>query len=211
MVATARARGYTKRQGTTPRKQIEAAEDVRRATLAAYADAVGQSASESFRQFIDRQAVIFTEQAEVAALLEQQETVLPSEVVGALNDTERFWRGIDDEFGLLSSTRVAELTGARSNRSYASDQRRKGRLLALRRLNRNVFPGFQFDADGAIRPVIAELRTLGQAHGMDERDVIVWLCRPTTYFPGPDERPVDHIDEPDRLLEVAAAAWDVVW
>lgn len=196
---------------TTPANAMaEDAEGLRRAALAEYARTVGLAESDTFQDFIARQSALFVEQRELSDALEQQRATLPTAVVAALNDTERLWRDIDEEFDLLTSLEAAVAAGARSNRSWASDQRRAGRLLGLPRLNKFVYPGFQFGADG-LRPVIADLRQLATEHDLTERDVIVWLCRPTTYFPEPEQRPVDHLDEPDWVLDVARSAWDVTW
>lgn len=162
-----------------------------------------------FERYLTRQVTAFNESAMLGTVLAQQKYVLPTEIVSSLNDTEKFWRGIQSEFGFLTSIQVAEALGAVANRSYASDQRKNGRLLALRRLNKNLFPGFQID-DGNIRPVIAKLITLGQESDKTERDIIFWLCTPTTYIRGA-ARPVEHLHDPDTVLQAAAGAWGVGW
>lgn len=117
---------------------------------------------------------------------------------------------IDEEFGLLTSAQAADRMSSRAvaRRNAATAARAEGRLLALRRGKYLLYPAFQFDVSG-IRPVIASLREVGDQHGWDETSLIEWLVGPTTYLGG--QRPVDVIDDPARLLEIAAAAFDVSW
>lgn len=117
---------------------------------------------------------------------------------------------IEAEFGLLSSAGAGERMGSRSTatRNLALAAQRDGRLLALRRGRYQVFPGFQFEGRGA-RPVIADLVTLGRELDRSETGLIQWLMSPTTYLQG--RRPVDVIDDPEQLLEVAGQSFSVRW
>jgi hypothetical protein len=181
-----------------------------RRTLEAYSRSVNPGASSDFERFIARQTAIYAETAALSDALSRQAEQLPTGVVSSLNDTELFWRSIEAEFGFLSSLDVSVVLGARPTRAYASELRTAGRLLGLRRTNRYLYPGFQFHAQ-TIRPVIPELISLGREHDVESRDVVAWLCRPTTYLRGDARRPVDHLDEPELVLAAAARAWDVVW
>lgn len=181
-----------------------------RAALEQYSRTMAPEAPLEFQRWIARQTVIYTETTALSATLARQAEPLSTELVGSLNDAEHFWRGIEAEFGFLTSLEVARALGASANRSFASDQRKAGRVLAVRRLNRYVYPGFQFDG-GAVRPVISGLVALARERGLDDQGVIAWLCRPTTYLRGEARRPVDHLDEPDLVLDVASRAWDVTW
>lgn len=199
-------------QGATPGEPWRWSDfdPAQRAALEQYSRAMAPDAPLDFERWIARQTVVFGETAALSATLARHSEPLTTELVGSLNDAEHFWRGIEDEFGLLTSLEVARALGASANRSFASDQRRAGRVLALRRLNRYVYPGFQFDG-AAVRPVIGRLSALARRRGLDDRAVIAWLCRPTTYLRGEARRPVDHLDEPDLVLDVAERAWDVAW
>lgn len=137
-------------------------------------------------------------------------TVDPS-TARAAQATENVWRQLETEFGLLSSSEVSALLGARSaNRAYAAGLRKRGELLAARRRNAYVFPGFQFDRKaGAVLPWVAPLLRLAQAHERTAVDVTQWMMSPTTYFGG--RRPADHLAEPERLLDVAERAWGIEW
>ncbi|WP_025159178.1 hypothetical protein [Leifsonia aquatica] len=125
-------------------------------------------------------------------------------------------KAVEDEFGLLSSVEVANLLGssssAESKRSLAKDMRDQGRLLYVRRLNKFLYPGFQFDtARGRVAPLVADLMALAVDSGWAAEDVVLWLCSPTTYF-ADGSRPVDHfVADPARVLEVARRAWNVEW
>lgn len=123
---------------------------------------------------------------------------------------ENLYTDIEREFGLLGTTEVADRLGSRAGapRNVASTARKNGRLLAIRRGQYLLFPGFQFDESG-IRPVIAEYLRLGREHDRSEVGMIQWLVRPTTYLDG--MRPVDIINDPDRLLSVASEAFGVQW
>ncbi|MFZ4894339.1 hypothetical protein ACL9RL_07820 [Plantibacter sp. Mn2098] len=138
-------------------------------------------------------------------------TVVPPTVARAAQATENVWRGIADEFGLLSSTEVALLLGAsNSNRTYAATLRKRGQLLGVERKNAFVYPGFQFDGDAA-RPHtwVAQLLALTARHGRSAGDATLWMVAPSTLFDG--DRPVDHRDDTERIISVASRTWDVEW
>lgn len=129
----------------------------------------------------------------------------------AVQAEENLYAAIDEEFGLLTSTEAAERMGSRAEsgkRNAASTARRDGRLLALTRGQYLLFPGFQFDDQG-IRPVIAEYLRVGREFNRSEAGLIQWLVGPTTYLDG--KRPVDILDDPQRLLSVARQAFGVQW
>ena len=68
----------------------------------------------------------------------------------SLQAAESIWRSIAREFGMLTSTEVAERLGSRKpNRSMASALRNEGSIVGIMRGNSYRFPGFQFDADKA--------------------------------------------------------------
>ncbi|WP_030143805.1 hypothetical protein [Mycetocola saprophilus] len=170
--------------------------------------------------------------AEVADLLERvRARTAVSELSGVLARTaqaphpalaraaqagENEIRAIDAEFGLLTSAEVAKILGSSSTpsavRALASDMRGRGELLALKRLNRFVYPGFQFDRGrGRVKPCVKPLVALAHASDWDEVDAVLWLCAPSTYFDDAS-RPVDHLDtDPERVLEIARRAWNPGW
>lgn len=117
---------------------------------------------------------------------------------------------VEEEFGLLTSSQAGARMGTRSEaqRNLALAARKDGRLLGLPRGRYVLFPGFQFD-DHGLRSVIADLIELGRKHNRTEVGLIQWLMSPTTYLHG--QRPVDIIEAPDRLLEVAAESFGLQW
>lgn len=131
-------------------------------------------------------------------------------LAAAAQARESLYDSIADEFGLLTSAQAGEAMGSRSSasRNLAAKARGEGRALALVRGRYTLFPGFQF-SDSGLRPVIADLRTVGEEYGRTETGLIQWLVSPTTYLHG--KRPVDVIDEPDTLLDVARRSFDVEW
>ena len=138
-------------------------------------------------------------------------TVVDPATARAVQATENVWRRIDTDFGLLSSSEVSSLLGASNgNRAFTAELRKRGALLAAQRKNGYVFPGFQFDHEaGAVRPWVAPLLESAQRHDRSAADVIMWMMSPTTYFNS--DRPADHVDDAQRLLDVAERAWGIVW
>jgi len=125
--------------------------------------------------------------------------------------TEQAWRDLQNEFGLLTSTEVSNLVGSDSpNRSYASNQRSQGKLIAVKRPKGLLYPGYQFDrTEHAILPVIEQLIILAKAAGRSESSLALWIIRPTSYLDG--DRPVDRFTDTDEVLEVAKQAFGVQW
>jgi len=64
--------------------------------------------------------------------------------------------------------------------------------------------------DDELRPLLERLTPIAEKHGWPERDVLYWLRSPTTYF-ADEQRPVDHLDEPDEIVRIAAQDWGVIW
>jgi hypothetical protein len=117
--------------------------------------------------------------------------------------TENAWRELETEFGLLSSREVSELVGSKSpNRSYASDQHSKGRMIAVKRPGGLRYPGFQIDCmQHTIRPAMSDLIRVAGAAGRSEASLALWMTSPTGYLDG--ERPVDQPSQPDKVVEAA--------
>lgn len=119
---------------------------------------------------------------------------------------------IEAEFGLLTSTEAGKRMGSRSRapRNLAASAHRNNQLLAIRRGNHLVYPGFQFGSDGQPHAAIGRLRNIAEANDWSETCLVQWLCSPTTYFDG--DRPVDHlIEDPDRVAAVAADDMAIEW
>lgn len=131
----------------------------------------------------------------------------------SLQATENVWRRIGTEFGLLTSSQVAELLGASpSNRHYASAKRLAHEIVGVLRGKAQLYPGFQFDrAHGTILPVMAPLIDLARVNGRQDADLILWLQGPTTFF-AEEDRPVDHLrTDPEAVLAAAKGAFESEW
>ena len=138
--------------------------------------------------------------------------VVSPQLARSLQATENVWRSIAAEFGLLTSGQVAELLGARpSKRKLAARRRAAHQIAGVARRNAVLYPGFQFDrATGTIFPVMARLIELATANGLSEEDLLLWICSPTTAF-DTEDRPVDHLAEPDAVLGAAKDQFEVQW
>lgn len=125
--------------------------------------------------------------------------------------TEGAWREIEREFGLLTSAEVAQRVGstAKAGSSYASDARRDGRLLGVKRMNRVLYPGFQIGSSGPL-PVIRDVHQAAQDLQISEEAVILWLTAPTTWW-SKTSRPVDHLHEPQQVLAAFEAHYSTEW
>jgi|SRR5690625_518280 len=136
-------------------------------------------------------------------------TASPS-LARAVQAQQNMYDSMAAEFGLLTSAEAADRMGSRAvaRRNAAAAARRAGKLVAVRRGRYLMYPGFQFDSAG-IRIVIAELVAIASEHDWDEISLITWLIAPTTYLDG--QRPVDIIDEPDRLVVLAREAFGISW
>lgn len=147
----------------------------------------------------------------LASALASLDTAVPPGVARAAQATENVWRQIETEFGLLSSGEVAKALGAvESNRGYASTRRKRGELAGIERKNAFLYPGFQLDVEEQrVRAWVAPLLQLATEHDRSESDALVWMVVPSTYFDG--ARPVDHLDDPERILAGAARSWNTEW
>jgi len=107
-----------------------------------------------------------------------------------------------EEFGLLASTQVAELSQsqAENRAALASRWKREGKIFSVRHHAKDYFPGFQFEANGQPREAIAAvLDALGGAHGWE---TALWFTGANGYLEG--LRPVDLLEsKPDAVIEAA--------
>lgn len=102
-------------------------------------------------------------------------------VVQSIQATENVWRAIEAEFGLLSSTEVSTAVGCSTpNRSFAYDQRKAGRLIAVSRPEGLRYPGFQFDpVNRTVRRVKKDLVSAARNAGRSAASLTLWLNTPT--------------------------------
>ncbi|MFB9315525.1 hypothetical protein [Nocardioides plantarum] len=134
------------------------------------------------------------------------------QMVRAARAQEIFYDRIDGTFGLLSASEAGRRMGSTATRpdNLATHARKAGRLLALERGSRLLFPGWNFDADGQPLPVVADLRVLGAQHGRSERGIIEWASAPSAFFGG--DAPASYLAvDPELVLQSAANAWSTEW
>jgi hypothetical protein len=130
----------------------------------------------------------------------------------AIEATERLVESVESEFGLFKAADVVERYG--TSAPDAAYHHREGALLAIRRSDVLVFPGFQFQADGTPRPVISALRTLADTNQWSQSDLFLWLVSPTGYLD--DVRPVDLLAmgnkaADERLIATAEMEMTLEW
>lgn len=125
--------------------------------------------------------------------------------------TENAWRAMDKDFGLLNAGEVAERCGSKSigRTSYATDARRSGRIMAVKRLNRLLYPAFQFSAAGPI-PLMRDLKREADRLDIDEETTLLWMTAPTTWW-DEDSRPVDHLDDPEGITAAFRSHYGAAW
>lgn len=146
-----------------------------------------------------------------AAIAANPEPVSP-ELVRSLQAEENWWRRIETELPSLSSTETAELLGARrTNRNFASSQRAAGKLLGYSRRHAIRYPKFQFDSRrGAVLPVIPELLAMTRGLNVSDEDVVLWMAARSAAF-ADQGRPVDHLNDRERLLAAAEGHFGAMW
>jgi hypothetical protein len=149
--------------------------------------------------------------AEHSAALEQLKTSVTPETARGLQATENAYRRIGEEFGYLTSTAVSQLVGSKTaNRELAVRLRREGKVLGIRRLNKFLFPRFQFTARGQVHPNIPPMIKMAKDAGWDSDALLLWLNNPTSRFDD-DRRPIDHLDDTDLLLDALEQAANDKW
>ncbi|MFF0904971.1 UNVERIFIED_CONTAM: hypothetical protein RF653_14950 [Kocuria sp. CPCC 205316] len=154
-------------------------------------------------------------QARTAAALRRSLSALTGDVspeqAYRAQTTENAWRAIEREYGLFSAAEVAQVVGstAKSAKSYATDARKAGRLLAVKRMNKLLYPGFQLTHTGPLL-VIRHLHQTAQRLEVGEESVLLWLTAPTTWW-GEDSRPVDHLQEPEEVVRAFEVHYGTEW
>ncbi|GAA1128164.1 hypothetical protein [Arthrobacter flavus] len=119
------------------------------------------------------------------------------------------WASIAAEFGMLTGPEVDAKVGPNSPPAGCLAAKRQI-LGVVTRAGRVLYPGFQFDPEsGRARPMIAVIASIGLAGGWKDRHLLQWFCSPNGYLSG--DRPVDVLDDPDRLIFAAHSDLDLVW
>jgi len=160
-----------------------------------------------------RELVLTRSAQALEALLAQVDADIEAspQVARAVQASENRWRSIENEFGLWDSGEVSEfLGGSPSNRNLAHSLSRAGRILAVRRGRKVLYPGFQFDqASGGIHSVITAVSRYGKGAGWESANVAQWFCAPNGHLGG--LRPVDILDDGARVMRAARADLAPQW
>ncbi|MBD7996623.1 hypothetical protein H9639_15095 [Arthrobacter sp. Sa2CUA1] len=115
------------------------------------------------------------------------------------------WRSIGREFGLYTVSELADRLrfGAPDN-LRAKHLTGKARVLAVADNGTFLYPGFQFDADGArMVPVVKDIVRQGRLAGWTDEELVLWFCRPSKILKG--KRPVDVLGDEEAILRAAEA------
>lgn len=146
-----------------------------------------------------------------AAIASNPEMPSP-ELARSLQAEENWWRRIEHELPSMSSTETAAFLGAKAtNRNFASSQRAAGRLLGYARRQAVRYPKFQFDVQrGSVLTVIPQLLALTRGFGVPDEDLVLWMAAPSAAF-ADQRRPVDHLNDPEKLLAAAEVHFGALW
>lgn len=115
------------------------------------------------------------------------------------------WADLVGEFGALTSAQVGDFAGsqAHNRKALAARWRAEGRVFAITRAGRAWYPGFQFGADGQLRPVVGDVVRLLRPT-MSDWEVALWFVGANGWLEG--DRPVDRLgDDPDSVAGAARA------
>jgi hypothetical protein len=140
------------------------------------------------------------------ALLPTERLTMSSAVLEQVNRNAVAHAELAEEFGLLSSTQVAELAKSKSVASnpaaLANRWRKEQKVFTVDVDGAQRFPGFQFGANGRPQPVIAQvLAAVGER--LTGWELALWFTGSNDWLGG--ERPVDVLDsDPELVVEAAA-------
>jgi hypothetical protein len=110
-----------------------------------------------------------------------------------------------EQFETLTSAQVADLSGstAKNQAAQASRWKAQGKVFSLTHAGQELYPAFQFTAEGLPRPVVAAVLKANPARGWQ---LVRWFVANNGWLPGA-ARPVDLLDtQPDAVVEAARQA-----
>jgi len=106
------------------------------------------------------------------------------------------------EFGALTGEQIAEERSKANNRhALAARWRKDGRIFGVSYRGKIVYPAFQFDDDGRVRPAVADVLAALPRDRMTAWEVALWWTAGNGWLGG--RRPVDVLDRPAALHEAA--------
>lgn len=107
------------------------------------------------------------------------------------------------EFGALTGEQIAhERSRARNRHALAARWRKEGRLFGVPYEGQIVYPAFQFDGDGKLRAIVADVLEQLPVDRLSAWEVALWWTARNGWLHG--RRPVDLLDEDDDALLDAA-------
>lgn len=113
------------------------------------------------------------------------------------------WSAMEREHGLYTILEAAQRLGFGYGPNLrASRLTGKGRVLAVRRGQAFLYPGFQFDQPGGrMLPAVKDVIRLGRMMGWTDEQVALWFYTPNSVLQG--KRPVDVRDDEAKLISTA--------
>jgi hypothetical protein len=136
----------------------------------------------------------------VAALfraLESVEANVSPQLVRSVQARINVIKQIGREFGFLTESEALA--------AFRPGEDAEAHDFTLRYRGQTLYPRFIFERSpgGAglmrMRPLMKDLKKIANEYGWDGSDVILWMTSPTTLF-ADERRPVDHLDEPPRVI-----------
>jgi hypothetical protein len=107
------------------------------------------------------------------------------------------------EFGALTGGQIADERSRAANRhALAARWRKEGKVFGVSYRGQTLYPGFQFDQDGRVRPAVAEVLKALPRDKMSDWEVALWWTTANGWLGG--RRPVDLLDRDHTPLIVAA-------
>lgn len=144
------------------------------------------------------------------ALLPAGRLSVSSAVLDQVNRNAQAQAELADEFGLHTSTQVADLAGSTAGNRAATANRwaKQGRVFSVDVEGSQRFPGFQFGENGRPLPVVADvLAALGDR--LAAWELALWFSSDNDWLGG--QRPVDVLDsDPEPVVEAARRLADEI-
>lgn len=164
---------------------------------------------QALRQLLARFVDSLSATAVLQQALESAPTVIGPATLTALRAREAAWRDIEHRYGYLTAQDIGDLAGSRSkNRTeYASARLREGKLAAVRRAGRLLFPAFQFErSTGHPITELAAVLDVFHAADWDDESILLWFTAPNGRLAGADPAGLLAADPADVLAAAADAA-----
>ena len=118
-------------------------------------------------------------------------------------EAEKQWQVMEREGGLFTVAEIAQRLGFGGGpNAMARQLTGKGRVLAVKRGEHFLYPGFQFDSASArVIPAVKDVIRMGRYAGWPDEQIALWFFTPNRQLSG--KRPVDVRTNEDQLLSVA--------